>query len=410
MSVSTNVVKSFKAGEIVMRQGDDGDCAYIIEKGRVEILLEQPGGSVQSFGTRGEGAIIGEMALVDGAPRTATVKAIEDCEFLAITSKDFEKRLESADPIVRMTAHVILTRYRDTLMRAQITGENKAWTLSESIELSYSGTSSAVERIKLANELKAAFDNGDLHLNYQPIIDMSTGKTAGFEALMRWNHPEKGPISPAVFIPSAEETGLINVLSQWALRESCTALKRIENRSGQTGKLFMSVNFSGSDFGVEGFADSLYNVISETDIQAHQLHIEMTERVLMSHPEKTKKVLQMCTDAGMHISIDDFGTGYSSLSYLHHYPINTLKIDRSFVIDMVEDEGSKVLVKSIINLGKNMGMDIIAEGAETVEQVEALRSLGCDMIQGFYFAKPMAEKDAADFVSPGGAGAQTALA
>ncbi len=136
-------------------------------------------------------------------------------------------------------------------------------------------------------------------------------------------------------MPCSEVTGLINQLSQWALQESCSALKRIENYSGQHGHLFMSVNFSGSDFNADGFVESLYKVISETDIQAHQLHIEMTERVLMTQPEKVKTTLEMCAKAGMHISIDDFGTGYSSLSYLHYFPINTLKIQCGSLINQL---------------------------------------------------------------------------
>lgn len=398
MSETSNL-KSFKAGEIIMKQGDIGTCAYIIEKGRVEITVEKSDGRVQSVGTRGEGTMIGEMALIDKAPRTATVTAIEDCEFLIISDKDFEKRLDNADPILKMTTHVILTRYRDTLLRSEITGDTNAWSPTEEKERSYSEASNAVERVKVSNEFKMALENGDLHMHYQPIINLSTGQTAGFEALMRWKHPEKGMISPNVFIPIIEETGLINKATEWALHEACSALKRIENLAGIENKLFMSVNFSGSDFGVDGFLDMLYKTISETDLQASQLHIELTERVLMSQPERTKQILELCAKAGMHISIDDFGTGFSSLSYLHYFPINTLKVDRSFVSDMHDNKGSMTLVRSIINLGKNMGMDIIAEGAETAKEVEALQEMECDMVQGFFFAKPMDERAAADFVT-----------
>ena len=182
--VDRNVLKTFRAGDVIMRQGDPGDCAYIIEKGRVEIVLEKAGEDEdggQLVGTRGAGSMIGEMAIIDGAPRSATVRALEDCEFLVITSKDFEKRLQSADPVVKMTAQVVLTRYRDTLMRANITGENSTWPPAELIEASLSEHVDAVERIKLANELRKAFDGGDLHLHYQPIIDLNTGLSVGFE-------------------------------------------------------------------------------------------------------------------------------------------------------------------------------------------------------------------------------------
>ena len=186
---------------------------------------------------------------------------------------------------------------------------------------------------------------------------------------------------------------MINEASQWALQEACAALKRIQNKVKAEHDLFMSVNFSSSDFNIDGFADTLLAVITKQGLKPAQLHIEMTERMLMNQPEAAKRTLQQCSDAGMHISIDDFGTGFSSLSYLHYFPINTLKVDRSFVSAMLEDEGSMMLTKSIVLLGKNMGMTIIAEGAETKEEVAALKEMQCEMVQGYYFAKPMAEDD-----------------
>jgi EAL domain-containing protein (putative c-di-GMP-specific phosphodiesterase class I) len=393
----TNILKTFKAGETVMRQGDPGDCAYIIEEGRVEIFIEAPDGKKQSVGTRGAGTMIGEMAIVDRALRTATIKAVEDCKFLQITSEDFERRLKKADPILRMATHVILTRYRDTLLRAAIS--SKAPLPTEAIELNYAVSNNDIERVKLDKELKAAFDKGELHLNYQPIIDLKTGRIAGFESLMRWTHPERGNIPPSIFIPSAEETGLIHDLSRWALQESCEALARIEKTISSEQKLFVSVNFSGSDFAVEGFVDHVGKAVRNSGIKPEQLHIEMTEQILMTHPGKAKLTLLACAEAGYHMSIDDFGTGYSSLSYLHHFPIHTLKIDRSFIFGMTENEGSLALVKSIIALGKNLDMTIIAEGAEIAAEVEALKKLGCDMVQGYFFAKPMSEASLIDYIS-----------
>ncbi|MCF8495048.1 MAG: EAL domain-containing protein [Alphaproteobacteria bacterium] len=390
--------KSFKAGEIIMRQGEEGHAAYVIEKGRVEILIQRPDGVEQSVGTRGVGTMIGEMAIVDRAPRTATVRAIEDCSLLEITAEDFSRRLEETDPILRMTAQVILTRYRDTLTRAHISGENRSWPPVEAVELNYAGQSHAVESIKIANEFKDALDRKQLLLHYQPIMNLQTGVVAGFEALMRWNHPERGPISPGVFIPIAEKSGLIVQASQWALREACAALKRTEARTGYDRHLFMSVNFSSSDFASDDFVNSVYNTISESDVRPDQVHLEITERLLMDQPDNARETLMMCRKAGMSIAIDDFGTGYSSLSYLHYFPIDTLKIDQSFVRDMRKNANSMALIRSIIALGKNMGMKIIAEGVEEAVEGDTLRELGCDMAQGYYFARPMAEADLVKFV------------
>ena len=389
--------KAFKAGEVIMRQGDEGRSAYIIEDGKVEILIERSNGDVQRVGTRGAGTMIGEMAIVDNAPRTATVKAVEDCTLLEITKEDFSGRLDSSDPVLRMTTQVILTRYRDTLTRAEIRGDSYNWPPAETIELGYAERTDAVENIKIANEFRDALEKGELSLHYQPLIDLPGGHVAGFEALMRWEHSGKGFIPPGVFIPVAEESGLIVEASGWALREACKALKRMEHKTGKDG-LFMSVNFSSTDFASEGFVDSVYTTISETDVKPEQVHLEITERLLMQQPDNAKDTLMMCRKAGMSIAIDDFGTGYSSLSYLHYFPIDTLKIDQSFIRDMHKNESSMELVKSIIALGQNLKMKIVAEGVEEKEEGRELRDLGCDLAQGYYFARPAPEKDIVDLL------------
>ena len=396
-SLGTN--KSFKAGEIIMRQGDLGESAYIIEAGRVEILIEKGDGKTQSLGTRGAGTMIGEMAIMDNSPRTATIKAIEDCTLLEITQEDLSRRLKNADPVLRMTTQVIITRYRDMMTRADIVGENKTWPPIEALELNYAQQTDAVETIKIANEFKLALARKELLLHYQPIMNLNNGEVAGFEALMRWKHPDRGFISPAIFIPIAEESGMIIEASQWALKESCAALKRIEQRTGFDRELFMSVNFSSTDFASEDFVNSVYTTISQSDVKPKQVHLEITERLLMDQPDNARDTLAMCRKAGMSIAIDDFGTGYSSLSYLNYFPIDTLKIDRSFVLDMNKDAACLALVKSIIDLGKNMKMKVIAEGVEGKKEAAKLKELGCDMAQGYYFAKPMPEMEATNFIS-----------
>ena len=398
MSATAEHKRNFKSGETIMQQGDKGNSAYIIESGRVDILIDTPDGETKYVGSRGEGAMIGEMAILDDSPRTATVRAAEDCELLEITKEDFNLRLENTDPILYMAMQVILTRYRDLLKRAMITGDPPKVNEAEEIELSHAQGSSAAETVKIANDFESALTTNELSMHYQPIVDLQNGHIAGFEALMRWEHPEKGPISPAVFIPVVEDSGLIVKASAWALKESVSALKRIEHRAGYEDELFMSVNFSSRDFASEDFVDSVYETISASDIQAHQVHLEITERLLMGQPDNAKDTLEMCQKAGMSISIDDFGTGYSSLSYLHFFPIDTLKIDRSFVKDMQSDNSTFELVKSIVGLGKNLNMKIIAEGVENKEEAVVLRELGCEMAQGYYFCKPIAEKDVTDFL------------
>jgi len=388
--------KIFKAGDIIMRQGEHGDCAYIIEKGLVEILIEKSNGLIQRVGTRGAGTIIGEMAMVDNEPRIATIKAMEECSLLEITRSDFSRRLKNADPVLQITTQVILTRYRDMLTRATIMKEAAGYPTPEELERGYLEQANTIETIKMANEFRAAIGTDQLSLHYQPIMNLVNGHVDGFEALMRWNHPEKGPISPAVFIPIAEDTGLIVEASRWALREACRALRRIESKVGLDRSLFMSVNFSSTDFAEENFLDQLYTILSETDVEPSKVHLEITERLLMNQPQNAKETLTMCRKAGLGIAIDDFGTGYSSLSYLHYYPIDTLKIDQSFIRNMLQDKTSLELVKSIIALGKNMNMKIIAEGVEHAEEAQILMEMGCERAQGYHFSRPHSEKDITD--------------
>lgn len=390
MSSSINK-KYIKRNDVLIWQGDKGDSAYIIETGRVEILLEKDNGLIQSLGTRGPNSIIGEMALVDNKPRTATVKALEDCELLEITRQDFNRRVKKADPVIQMIMQVILTRYRDMIERAHILGRKTEISTLEDLEKGFVENTKAVENIKLTNDLKGALDKGDLKLHYQPILDLKENKIVGFEALMRWTHPEKGFIPPDVFIPIAEESGLITELSRFAIKESCQALKRIEEKTSFSSPLFISVNFSSEDFSSPGFQNYVEHALQDANLTPDQLHIEITERLLMEHPDSAKKTLESCQAAGMVISIDDFGTGYSSLSYLHSFPINILKIDRSFINNMSGDESAMELVKSIISLGHNLKMEIIAEGIEEEHQADTLREIGCDKAQGYFFARPMPE-------------------
>ncbi len=396
MFSSKDTPKIFKAGAVIMHQGEPGDNAYIIEKGKVEIKIEGPDGENHLVGTRSAGAIIGEMSLIDNAPRTATIIALEDCELLKITKDEFSRRLDHADPVLRMTIQVILTRYRDTLGRSDMKQNAANTNIVESLEREYLDQGNAVENLRIASDFKEALKNNDISLHYQPIIDLNSGDIHGFEALMRWTHPERGPIPPGVFIPIIEEDGQIVEASKWAFREACKALKRIQGKTGYHRNLNMSVNFSSEDFSSKDFIDNVYATLSMTDVRAENIHLEITERLLMLQPERAKDTLEMCRKAGMGISIDDFGTGYSSLSYLHAYPINTLKIDQSFIRDMHKNSSSLELVRSIIFLGQNLKMNIIAEGVEHLEEAKLLKNMGCEYAQGYFFAKPMSEKDVVD--------------
>lgn len=394
--------KQFQKGETLLREGERGECAYIVESGSVEILVQREGQLAQ-IGTRGPGALIGEMAMVDDKPRTATVRALEDCEVLEITREDFARRVEGADPVLRMVLRIVTNRYRDMIGRTATIPFVPATPAAEAAEAAQkSDHDKAVSAIRIQSELKRAIDRGELLLFYQPIIDVQKMKIAGFEALMRWEHPVNGMISPGVFIPAAEESGLITALSHLALEMACDAALQLQAAAAKEllgeGPLFVGVNFSGKDFQAGKLFEHLHETMQAKKIDPRQIHLEVTETLLMEQPEAARAELEQCRDIGLNVSIDDFGSGYSSLSYLHYFPIDTLKIDQSFIRTMAKQPESRVLVKSIIGLAKNLGMKVIAEGVETREIAADLREMGCDCIQGYWFSKPLPFAAAMKFV------------
>lgn len=251
----------------------------------------------------------------------------------------------------------------------------------------------AVGIMKIESELRDVAERGELRVFYQPIISLDSGRLAGFEALMRWQHPERGLISPAEFIPVAEDTGLIVPMTIWILREACTQLSRWRWQSPINRSLLVSVNLSGKHFTESNLAEQVSQILHETGLEPHCLKLEITESAAMENAEATARILSSLRELGVRLSIDDFGTGYSSLSYLHRFPIDTLKIDRSFVSRMGEDGENSEIVQTILTLAKNLEMDVIAEGVEKSHQIELLRKFGCRYAQGFLFSKPQPAAD-----------------
>ena len=200
-------------------------------------------------------------------------------------------------------------------------------------------------------------------------------------------------ISPATFIPLAEDSGLIVHASRWALREGVYMLNRLRIEHGLPEEYFISLNFTGLDLSAEDFADNVAESLQGTGVNPSRIKLEITERMLIDDPEGAISTLKRCRDAGLTVALDDFGTGYSSLSYLHRFPIDTMKIDRSFIVEMMTSPASLTLVKTIISLAKGLGMSVVAEGVEKQEEADLLKTHDCDMVQGYLFGRPMAEPD-----------------
>lgn len=246
----------------------------------------------------------------------------------------------------------------------------------------------AMVRLQLEAELRHALERQEFRLHFQPIVSLHNGRISGFEALVRWEHPKRGLIAPSEFIPLAEETGLILSIGKWVLREACRQARQWQVQFPQHPPLTMSVNLSARQLAQPDLIDYLDRVLRETGLAPNSLKLELTESVAMENAERTQRLLSELKRLGIQVSIDDFGTGYSSLSYLRRLPIDTLKIDRSFVRHIDADEESREIVRTIMMLAHNLNMDVIAEGAETSEEISHLKKLNCEYAQGYFFFKP----------------------
>lgn len=243
--------------------------------------------------------------------------------------------------------------------------------------------------LQIQSDLRQALERKEFVLHYQPIVSLSTEKLIGFEALVRWQHPQQGFISPAEFIPTAEETGFIIFLGEWVLREACRQMRHWQQQFSLHSPLTISVNISGKQFSQVNFVQQVEQILLETGFDAQLLKLEITESVLMENAQSSATMLSQLQALGIRLSIDDFGTGYSSLSYLHRLRLDTLKIDRSFVRDVDLSVEKIEIIRTIIALAWNLGMDVVAEGIETKKQLFQLRSLKCEYGQGYLFSKPL---------------------
>ncbi|BCL39508.1 EAL domain-containing protein [Nostoc sp. MS1] len=247
----------------------------------------------------------------------------------------------------------------------------------------------AVALLQLETDLRWAIARQELQVVYQPIVAVATGKITGFEALVRWQHPEKGLISPADFIPVAEETGLITQIGQFVLRESCLQLKQWHREFPQFQHLSMNINLSGRQFSQPYLVEEIQQLLQELELEPNSIKLEITESAIMFSPEQAAIILQKLKTLGINLCIDDFGTGYSSLAYLHCFPIDVLKIDRSFTNRIDSDGEQLAIVRAIATLASNLGMSVVAEGVETINQLVQLRLLKCDQAQGYLFSKAL---------------------
>lgn len=364
--------------EILFREGDQPTVAFLIESGEIEISTTRDGETLV-LSKLFAGDLLGEMAVIDDAPRTATAKALTNCVLFQIDRTQISERLASTDPIIRALLEGQLKRYRGALaaMQGKSIVQDDGVTASEAL---------GVGKIRLESQLREALNTGGLDVRYQPLLHVQSNKIAGYEALVRWNHPERGQISPVEFVALAEETSLIVPVGEYVFDTACAAVKTFIEH-GADPKPFIAVNVSARQLSHPGLIERIVARVDAAGLPVGSLKVEITESQALNY-EMVEKVIALCHSHGIKVALDDFGTGHSHLTHLHKLAFDTMKVDQAFSRSMLEHPRSMAIVKAIVAMGKAIDADIVVEGIETEEMLQALRELGCDYAQGYLIGKP----------------------
>lgn len=364
--------------EILFKEGDQPTVAFLIESGEIEISTLQDG-EILVLSKLISGDLLGEMAVIDDAPRTATARALTDCVLFQIDRTQISERLASTDPIIRALLEGQLKRYRGALaaMQGKSIAPDEGVTVSEAL---------GVGKIRLESQLREALKTGGLDVRYQPLLHVATNKIAGYEALVRWNHPERGQISPVEFVALAEETSLIVPVGEYVFDTACAAVKTFIEH-GADPKPFIAVNVSARQLSHPGLIERIVARVDAAGLPKGSLKVEITESQALNY-ELVAKVIALCHGHGIKVALDDFGTGHSHLTHLHKLEFDTMKVDQAFSRSMLEHPRSMAIVKAIVAMGKAINADIVVEGIETEAMLQALRDLDCDYAQGYLIGKP----------------------
>lgn len=367
-------------------EGDPPTSAFLIESGQIEILTHQDGLPLV-LSVLGSGDLLGEMAIIDAAPRTATARALTHATLISVDGKQLSERIEASDPIVRALLKGQLTRYRHALQ--SLRGQPHEISITSKGQRSNDGDGyddGAVAKIRLETQLRDALTARTLEVRYQPIYDIAAERIAGYEALVRWTHPVRGPISPVEFIALAEETSLILPVGQYVLDRVAESLSHLKN-VGVTPLPFVAVNMSGRQFAELDMLSAVRETCARNHIDPRLIKIEVTESLTLD-VDKVGELIRVAHAEGVMVALDDFGTGFSNLGHLHKLRFNTVKLDQGFVRQMLEAPRCLAIVRAIVAMVHALEADLVAEGVETRAQLEALAGMNCRYAQGYLIGRP----------------------
>lgn len=380
-----SIYRNYQAGETIFKDGDPGDCAYLIERGQVSIHKHVQGEDVV-MATFGKGEIFGEMAILDGLNRSAAARAIEDCQLMVIQREQLFDQLQKT-PITHLLVKILLKRIRNTTDKlARVSGTAMTSSAPVFDSVIEAADQPAIDRIRLGSELQHALAHEEFRLHYQPIVDIQSRKVLGFEALIRWQSQNRGLVPPNVFIDLLEESSLIVPVGSWIQERAFTDLNRLKAHFGT--ELFMSLNISVRQLENSFFVEELNRHTAAHGLGPAEVKLEVTERILMDG-QSGLALLADAKQKGYLISIDDFGTGYSNFQFLTKFGFDSLKVDRSLLRAAMLDPQMAVVLRGITGIAHGLSIDLIAEGIETEEELGLVRGLNVGMGQGYLFAKPL---------------------
>ena len=372
----STVIRELFAGEVLYRQGDPSDCAWLIERGAIELHSEQ-GRRTTLHGTLGPGELIGELGMLDGQPRSATATARGDTTLLAIDHDQFLERLDGGDAIVRTLVMSLLRRTRSILAAMP----QDVVLPAEDLAVESSEERAGLDKIRLEARLRDALDTRTLEVRYQPIFDIAEGRVRGYEALVRWQLPDRGPVSPAEFIKLAEETSLIVPVGEYVLDRVIEVLLALRE-AGVSPLPSIAVNLSARQLVEPGMARQIVQRVERAQLPPGTLKLEVTESRMLDYAP-VAAVMQHCRAHGIPFALDDFGTGYSNLTHLHRLDFEFVKVDQSFARHMFDSERAMAIVEAIVAMSHAIGASVVMEGVETHAQLERLREMGVRHAQGY---------------------------
>lgn len=375
-------------GETLYRQGDIDACAWVIERGTVELSSSGNAGA-RRLGVFGANEMIGELSALDGTPHTATAIAREDCVLLQIGRAQFRERIDGADAVVQALVGSLLDFRRGALARLPDSADLPAEDVACDDPIERIGTN----KVQMESQLREAMENHTLEVHYQPLYDLRERRVSSYEALLRWELPDIGPVSPAVFVPLAEETSLIVPLGEYVLERVIRTLQALRDAGDEAPGI--AVNLSARHLMEPGVASHIRGCVRSAGLAPGMLKLEVTESQALDYAP-VGGMMQRCRESGITFSLDDFGTGYSNLTHLQELAFEYVKIDQGFVRRMFAHERSLALLRAIVKMVDALGAASICEGVETPGQLRALAEMGVRYAQGYLIGKAAPEAELLD--------------